>query len=248
MQRILVSNIGYARGLDGGLVPHLLHSYRNVSTTVARQKKALDQYLAMVRKYDPDLCCIIEVDTGSLSSHWFNQFSYLCHHPYAHHDVTVKYVEGSRMAKYALTRGKSNGFMCKHPVEFSKQFFSCGSKRLVYRLELGEGRVMFFTHLALGEKTRTMQLKELRALADQEKGEVLIAGDFNILAGLEELDILVGDGRYELLNKPEDRTFRLFGNRYLLDICVASAALAKKAKLEIIDQPFSDHDALLITL
>jgi endonuclease/exonuclease/phosphatase family metal-dependent hydrolase len=135
----------------------------------------------------------------------------------------------SKLSKLPLTRGKCNGFMARRPYPFQLLYLSHGSKRLLYRIVLEEGLTLYFTHLALGKRTRTLQLKELRGLADNEPGDVLIAGDFNILAGLEELD-----------------TFTLMGRHYLLDLCIASRGAAAHTKVRIIDQPFSDHDALLV--
>jgi endonuclease/exonuclease/phosphatase family metal-dependent hydrolase len=245
--RILISNLGYARHIDGTLLAHLLRSRRHLHTSQAIQKASLDAYKQIVQETRPDLCCLIEIDTGSFTSGGLNQFEYLAN-GFSLRDVSSKYAEGSKLAHFALTKGKCNGFMAARPYPFNRLYFSRGSKRLVYRIELEPALTLLFTHLALGQETRTQQLKELRALADLETGETLIAGDFNILAGLGELSVFVDDGRYTLLNHPERSTFTLFGRHYLLDLCLASAGAAPYAALQVINQPFSDHDALLVSL
>ena len=246
--RILVSNLGYARDIDGTVLSHLRHSYRHFRTPVALQKASLDAYKKIIEETKPDLCCLIEIDTGSSTSGGFNQFEYLAHPDYPMRDVLSKYAVNSRLSGARLTRGKSNGFMASRPYGFERHYLSRGSKRLIYRIVLEDGLVLFFTHLSLKEKIRLQQIKELRALADKEEGDVLIAGDFNIFAGLRELEMFTGDGRYQLLNDAAHGTFTLFGKHYLLDICLASSNAVPRTSLTIIDQPFSDHDALLITV
>lgn len=50
------------------------------------------------------------------------------------------------------------------------------------------------------------------------------------------------------MNDPAQATFRLFHRRYLLDLCIASADLAPCIQVRVIDQPYSDHDALLVKI
>ena len=248
MHRILISNLGYARDIDGTMLAHLLHSYRHFRTPISLQKASLDAYKKIIEDTKPDLCCIIEVDTGSPTSGGFDQFEYLTHTDYPLRDVVSKYAPNSRLCEFWMTRGKSNGFMEKRPYDYKRIYLSLGSKRLLYRIVLEEGLVLFFTHLSLKKEVRLHQIKELRSLADKEVGDVLIAGDFNILAGLRELEIFTGDGRYQLLNDSSQGTFTLFTKHYLLDICLATSNVAARTSIAIIDQSFSDHDALLITV
>ncbi len=248
MHRILISNLGYARNIDGTVLAHLLHSYRHFRTPLSLQKASLDAYKKIIEDTKPDLCCMIEVDTGSPTSGGFDQFEYLAHSDYPLRDVVNKYATNSRLSEFWMTRGKSNGFMANRPYDFKRIYLSLGSKRLIYRIVLEEGLVLFFTHLSLKKEVRLQQIKELRKLADNEEGDVLIAGDFNILAGLSELEAFTGDGRYQLLNDSAQGTFTLFGRHYLLDICLATCNVAARTSLAIIDQPFSDHDGLLITV
>ncbi len=246
--RILVSNLGYARDIDGTVLSHFLHIYRHFFTPIALQKSSLDAYKKIIAESNPDIYCMIEIDTGSPTSGGFDQFEYLACPDYPLRDVVSKYAIHSRLADFWMTRGKSNGFMARKPYVFERQYLSMGSKRLLYRIVLEESLVLFFTHLSLKKDIRIKQIRELRMLADKEEGNVLIAGDFNILAGLSELDILTGDGCYQLLNDSTHGTFTLFGKHYLLDICLVSSKIAARISLTIIDQPFSDHDALLITV
>lgn len=246
--RILVSNLGYARDIDGTLLPHISRGFRHFRTATRIQISSLDAYRAIVQSAQPDLCCMLEIDTGSFTSGWFNQFEYLSDPSYPYRDVCSKYSIDGALSRFILTKGKSNGFMAKRSYAFERLYLSQGSKRLIYRIVLEEGLALFFTHLSLKNNTRSQQLKELRMLADKEAGDVLIAGDFNILAGIDELNIFLGDKQYQLLNNPQQGTFTLFGKHYLLDICVASSRIAAYTKLQIIDQPFSDHDALFIVI
>ncbi len=244
--RILVSNIGYARDIDGALLTHFIRSHRHFYTTYYTQKTSLDTYLEIVKKLKPDICCMIEIDSGSFTSGGFNQFEYLIDSVYPFRDISSKYAIGGKLSNFFMTQGKSNGFMANREYEFERLYLSIGSKRLVYRIVLEKGLVLFFTHLSLKKIVRRQQMKELRIIADKENCDVIIAGDFNILAGIDEIDVFTGDGCYQLLNNPEEGTFSLFGKHYLLDLCIVSKSIVTQTSLQIIDQPFSDHDGLFI--
>lgn len=248
LHRILVSNLGYARDIDGSILRHLKHGLRHFRTSVFVQKNALDAYRQIIKDANPHLCCLIEVDTGSFTSGWFNQFSYLEDSAYILRDVVSKYAVDRQHHHLSAFHGKCNGIMANRLYAYERLYLACGSKRLLYRIVLEEGLTLFFTHLSLHRSIRLQQLKELRVFADKEKGDVLIAGDFNILAGVDELSVLCGDKKYRILNNPEEGTFTLFGKHYLLDVCIANCSAQSHFSVKVIDQPFSDHDALLVTV
>jgi hypothetical protein len=80
----------------------------------------------------------------------------------------------------------------------------------------------------------------------REEGEVIFLGDFNILSGLEEITPLLDHGRFVLLNQQDIPTFFFHKRKLVLDLCVCSRTIGKKAVLKVIPQPYSDHAALIL--
>ena len=173
--RIFFSNIGYAKAFDGGLKSHLLHAYRHVYCPPAVQYQALHQLKTLIDRDKPDLCCLLEIDSGSFYSSYINQISRLIDENYPFHDIADKY--GNLLRKLPLHKGKSNAFMARKKVPFERRYFASGSKRLVYRVQI-EKIVLYFAHFSLRASTRQKQFKQVHEWMNAESGEVILLGDF----------------------------------------------------------------------
>jgi len=246
--KILFSNLGYARGLGGGLVEHALHAYRHLYCSPAVQKKSLNQLSQLIMAESPDLCCFVEIDRGSMGSARFDQLAHLTTEKYPFGDIENKYGPTSILRKLAYTSGKSNAFLARRDYQFEKQYFSCGYKRLIYKISLDNNVRLFFAHFSLNKSTRAQQLLEARELMEREEGETLLLGDFNILTGLQEMRSFLSDGRFILLNDPQIPTFFIHNRKLVLDLCICSKALGANASLKIVPQSYSDHAALVLHL
>lgn len=242
--KILLSNLGYLRDVDGTAASHLAKSWRHVYCPLSVQYRSLAALRTIISEHNPDLICLLEIDTGSLTSGGLNQFALLSH-DYPCHDVASKYDANSYLQRWSVTKGKSSAFLAKACHAFERIYFTSGTKRLVYRVEVSDSLAVFFTHLSLKEAVRRQQLRELKVLIEREARDVVVLGDFNILAGLGELDELTDGGRIRLMNDPTASTFQLFKKRYLLDVCLMSQNIGKNARVSVIPQSFSDHDAIL---
>ena len=73
-------------------------------------------------------------------------------------------------------------------------------------------------------------------------------GDFNIHSGFSELAPLLHENNLVLRNKEDAPTFRFHTVRLPLDLCICSHGIAARTELKIIPQPYSDHEALLLTI
>ncbi|MFY9288772.1 MAG: endonuclease/exonuclease/phosphatase family protein [Alphaproteobacteria bacterium] len=244
--KILFSNLGYARGINGGLPHHIGLAHRHFYSSQHVQKIALKQLSDIIALEDPDICCFVEIDNGSFTSARFNQLEALLSEKYSFFDVENKYAPGSLLRSFFLTRGKSNAFIAKKNYSHEKIFFSNGTKRLIYKIMLADGITLFFAHFALSRKVRALQIKEIGDLIKQTPGNALLLGDFNILTGFGELEALVESGRLTLLNKEDEPTFRFHKRHLVLDLCLCSRDLLEVTKLKVIPQPYSDHAALLV--
>ncbi len=246
--KIFMSNIGYARGLNGCLKQHLLHSYRHIYCPIHIQKKVLLKLKNIIRLEEPDLGCLVEIDKGSFNSSFFNQIEHILDDNYPYFDIENKYKEIGYLRKLPIFSGKCNAFFSKTNISCRRLFFSNGTKKLIYRIELTNNLVLFFAHFSLNSKVRQKQYQEIKALIKSESGEILIMGDFNAFKGFDELSSLLEDTNLKIINDEFLPTFTFHRSKHAIDLCIASSSLIPHLNLKIIDQAFSDHSALLLTI
>lgn len=243
--RILLSNVGYARGINGTLAAHLLHAHRHVWCPPGVQCDVMGALKGIIRHTNPDLCCLLEVDTGSANSAGINQLTYLQDADYPFIHAENKYQVGSRRQRAYFSRGKSHALMGKRAFPYTLHYFSHGTKRLIYRVDLDERTHLLFTHFSLYAKVRQRQFAEIATLAERTDGEVMVLGDFNVLTGLHEITPLLNSSNLVLMNDESIPTFLFHRRNLTLDLCLCSPGLAQRTQVHIIPQPFSDHEALL---
>lgn len=242
--KILMSNLGYARGINGCLTHHIRYAHRHLYCTPLVQAQVLGQLSHIMKAEQPDICCFVEIDKGSFDTSRFNQLDHLLSDDYPYYDVENKYGEGSILRSLAFTRGKSNAFISRTKLAYEKIYFTHGTKRLIYKIELEEGLTLFFAHFSLKKLVRTRQLHQTRDLMHETPGEVIFMGDFNVLTGLNELSPLIKDEGLVLLNNADTPTFTFHMRKLVLDLCLCTPSVAKRTSLRIIPQPYSDHAAL----
>lgn len=243
---ILFSNLGYARGIDGSLRQHIGRFHRHFYTDTTQQEQVLSQLKNIIKAEGPDVCCFVEIDSGSWTTGYFNQLNHLMDDEYVIYDLAGKYGEDSLLAQMPFFKGKCSAFLSRIPVEHQKLYFRHGSKRLIYKLNLPDNITLFFAHFSLQARVRAKQFEEVRNLVLDCKGDVIILADFNITQGFKELQPLLKGTDLCVLNNEEDHTFLFCGNRWVLDLCICSQSLAARTSLQVVPQPFSDHAALLV--
>jgi endonuclease/exonuclease/phosphatase family metal-dependent hydrolase len=237
--------MGYAKGINGSLMHHAAFFSRHLYTPHMVQKNALAQLTEIIEAEDPDLCCLVEIDGGSLHVGYLDQLGALKNQNYEFHDISDKYGPQNILAQMPFHKGKSNAFMAKQSMEFQRHYLADGSKKLLYSLNLPGDIVLFFAHFSLKRKVRLRQFHELKRHLS-EHAKVIVLGDFNIMHGFSELDPLLMDGNLQLLNRHNEPTFRFHQRNHVLDLCLCSKDLAERMRLKVIPQPFSDHAALLV--
>lgn len=250
--RILFSNIGYAKGIDGSLRQHIARFARHFYSRLSVQEQVLKELNAIITLERPDLCCFVEIDSGSIQSARHNQMQPLINETYAHYDVADKYGPDSNVSQMPLHGGRSNSFMSREKLSFEKLYFKNGTKRLIYKIALPPeipGNIhVFFTHFSLRKKIRAKQFEEVRQIILQTPGETILLADFNIFYGFKELAPLLQTENLVVLNNEKDTTFQFSGKHLALDLCLCSSSLSSRLALHIIPQPFSDHAALLVEI
>lgn len=245
---IFMGNLGYLRGINGYLSHHFRYAHRHFYCSRMVQEACLKQVIHIIEQEQPDICCFVEIDKGSANAKSFNQLEALVTDQYPFFDIENKYGPLSRLRKLPLTSGKSNGFMSKKKLAYEKIFFTHGTKRLIYKVAIRQDITLFFAHYSLKKATRIRQLLQTRDIVKETPGEVILLGDFNIHSGFSELDPLLQNSDLVLMNKEDAPTFRFHKSSLPLDLCICSKELAKRAELKIVPQPYSDHEALVLTI
>lgn len=245
--KILFSNLGYAKGISGSFTHHVMYGYRHFYHPAHKQQAVLEQFRSLLINTAPDICCMVELDSGSRSSGYLNQLSGLMCKDYCHGDIAGKYGEDRWINHLPFHRGKSNGFIARQDFTFERHYFPYGSKRLMHQLRLADDIILIFTHFSLRHTTRTKQLTYISEHIKKLDSQVILLADFNILRGMNELMPLMQEAKLVMPPEQTMPTFRFLRRLSMLDVCLCSAQLAEKVKVDVIPQPFSDHAALLVT-
>tara|TARA_B100001750_G_C15519506_1_gene610224 strand:+ start:1328 stop:2074 length:747 start_codon:yes stop_codon:yes gene_type:complete len=246
MTRILFSNLGYARGIDGSLQQITRRFHRLIYCRQSTQETVLRYLKHIIVREDPDLCCFVEIHSGGRFIGKLNQLQSLLGDEYPAFDIANKYGDDNFIRHMPLHRGRSNAFMAKKDVSFDRVYFPHGTKRLIYNVDIGRNTRVLFTHFSLNFHTRKKQFSYIANYLKSCNGHFILLADFNIFQGFTELDDFIKTTGLVILNKEDDHTFQFYKRKLALDLCICSPEIVDNATLKIIDQPFSDHDALLL--
>jgi len=246
--KIFMSNIGYARGLNGCLKQHILHSYRHIYCPLKVQVEAISQLKTIIENEKPDIGCLLEIDKGSFNTGYYNQIEKIIDQNYPYFNIENKYSKKGYLNKLPIFNGKSNALFSNNILDYQKLSFSHGTKKLIYRINLKNNITLFFAHFSLRKNIRSKQFKELRSIVESEDNDVIIMGDFNIFNGFQELYPLIHKSDLCVINDEKLPTFTFHKWKFPIDLCICSSKLSDKVTLNIIDQPYSDHAALILKI
>lgn len=240
MVRIIYANLGYLREIDGSLAHHIRRAHHHVFTPRAAQLRSLALVKNTLRELRPDLSCFVEIDQGSLTNGFFDQFPTLREDHHLTGTIDNKYSATRKYPRLSISRGKSNAFLSSRTVDFTRRYLDHGKKRLVYDIDIEGIRVMV-AHCALVKRTRALQFQQIAGWIAERDVPTIVVGDFNAMSGAGELAPLLRCGRLVHANRLLGPTFRFGPWRASLDTCLISRELEKHCRIEILDQPFSDH-------
>ncbi len=235
--KILLSNVGYATGLNGSYKDYFLKFYRYIFRSKSITNTVLKKLKTLIKNEKPDVCCLIEVENTHLKT--------LAQDTNAHVEFSNKYGQKSFLRKLPLFQKKGNGILTTLDIPFQKHFFKHGTKKLIYEVQLNTDTSIFMAHFSLNKSTRTKQFQEINTLI-KNKRNVIICGDFNIFDGLSELTPLLKDTDLHMVNKPNDKTFPSYRPKHILDIFITSKNIEIN-ELKVLSVPFSDHLPVLLT-
>jgi endonuclease/exonuclease/phosphatase family metal-dependent hydrolase len=184
--RFLLYNIRYGAGV--GKRFHLPVPY---SGYFKRTNGNLSQIIDFVREINPDIIGLLEVDSGSYRAEKSNQAEAIASEIKQYHVYQSKYPSDSLAQKVPVVNKQGNAILTSQKIISHRfHYFNEGIKRLVIELELQDFNI-FLVHLSLKFRHRHYQLQELhRMIKDLEK-PVIVAGDFNVFWGDQELQLFL---------------------------------------------------------
>ena len=198
-----------------------------------------------INKYKPDIVGLVEVDLGSFRMYSRNQATLLGRITRNNNVYQYKYEEDSNYMKFPMVRKQGNALLSKKPVlreEF--HYLDIGMKKLIIEVETKDV-IVFLVHLALGGKTRQKQIVQLYNLVKNCKKPVIVAGDFNVFWGEEEIEMFLQASNLKNINTRKDPTFPSWNPKRELDFILCSEEI-KINNYKVIQTQLSDHLPILI--
>lgn len=236
--RILLYNVGYQTELSGSLWSYLLGFYRYLYTPGFIMRRVRRSVYELLDEYHPDVCCFAEMHRKRASLH---------PRSYTHHDADVKYGPKSWLRRIPFFRDNCNGFLSHQALPFRKLYFSRGTKRLIYEIQLNASLRVLFVHLALSARVRRVQCEELAQIV-LDGCPAIVCGDFNVFRGTEELTALTERCGLKLVNGAGQATFPAFHPRKALDLFLCPPQFAD-ATVTVLGQVHeSDHLPVLLEI
>ena len=237
--KFLLYNIRYGTG------KYLNQPLKHIRGYLGHSLEHIGRIGEFIKKYDPDIVGLVEVDLGSFRTKEKNQAELLGKMTENYYVYRHKYQENSKYMKMPMVRKQGNAFLSKMETKSQKfHYLDDGMKKLVIEIETGSV-IVFLVHLALGGKTRLKQLVQFRKLIQDCKKPFIVAGDFNVLWGSEEIELfLEASGLYNV-NSHKDPTFPSWAPKKELDFILCSRDIKVK-NYKVIKTLLSDHLPILM--
>jgi endonuclease/exonuclease/phosphatase family metal-dependent hydrolase len=237
--RFLLYNIRYCAGIGSKF--HLPLPYAGY---LKRSGENFDQITEFIRTASPDIVGLVEVDSGSFRTANSCQAESLARQMGFNHVVESKYREGSMVGRVPVLCNQGNALLFKQDiVEHKFHFFKQGVKRLVIEARTGDVTV-FLVHLSLTYRNRQNQLEQLYKMVRQATGPVIVAGDFNVLWGDQELELFLAASGLRNANSEGIPSHPSKSPKRQLDYILHSPDLVMEG-FTIPDVQFSDHAPLI---
>lgn len=189
--KLLFYNLGYARGITGSTESYIKRGATVLYQSKFSQQQILNKVADLLEKESPDVFLCAEIALGSFGNQYFNQHEYLKTKCLAvkKDSATSKYGV-SALGRFPFHKGNANGVISFVDADIHHYYMPKSRKKLVLITKI-DGLTIFSVHLPLVRVDRSRQLQELSRLVNECDGDVVVCGDFNIFAGLNELSALL---------------------------------------------------------
>jgi Metal-dependent hydrolase len=237
--RFLLYNIRYAAGHGSRFhfpfpyAGYLRHSHDNFS-----------KIREFIRSVQPDVMGLVEVDGGSFRTDQLCQAEMLADQLGYYHVIETKYGSASMAKRLPLLKTQGNAVLTRMPIISHRfHYFDEGVKRLVIQV-CTERLTIFLVHLSLTYRNRQYQLERLYKLIRQVDRPMILAGDFNVLWGMRELELFLGATGLISAHPEKKPSYPSRAPKRELDFILHSPEL-KVVHFHIPSVTYSDHAPLI---
>jgi endonuclease/exonuclease/phosphatase family metal-dependent hydrolase len=237
--RLLVYNIRYATGTGPAF-----HLPVPGAGYLRSSRRVLDDITQFIRREDPDLIGLVEVDTGSIRSGMVNQPKHIADSLGHYTAYECKYGSNSINNLVPIVRKQANALLAAPRVTGERfHYFDTGIKRLIIELEL-DAVCVFLVHLSLKYRHRQYQLRTLYDLIAGATKPVIVAGDFNTFWGTHEIYLFMHASGLRSANALGLPSYPSRKPRVELDFILVSESIEVK-DFRIPEVRYSDHRPLI---
>lgn len=237
--RFLLYNIRYAAGRGGRF--HFPFPYAGY---LRRSHTNFDKILEFIRSVQPDILGLVEVDGGSYRTDQSCQAEMIAAQLGYHHVIETKYGSASMANRIPLLKTQGNAVLTRMPIISHRfHYFDEGVKRLVIQV-CTERLTIFLVHLSLTYRNRQYQLERLYKLIRGVDRPMILAGDFNVLWGMRELELFLGATGLVSANPEKLSSYPSRAPKRELDFILHSPEL-QVVHFQIPHVTYSDHAPLI---
>ena len=237
--RLMIYNIRYATGTGPAF-----HLPLPGAGYLRSSRQVLSQITDFIKRQDPDVVGLIEVDTGSIRTGMVNQADFIARSIGHYSTFECKYGQSSVNQLVPIVRKQANAFLAAPRVRGERfHYFDTGIKRLIIELELDDIAI-FLVHLSLKFRHRQYQLRYLYDLVRRTSKPVIVAGDFNTYWGDHEIYLFMQAAGLANANARGLPSYPSSSPRKELDFILHSAQIEVN-RFEIPDIQLSDHLPLI---
>jgi endonuclease/exonuclease/phosphatase family metal-dependent hydrolase len=187
---------------------------------------------------------LVEVDGGSFRTGRLCQAEIIARQFGFYHVIETKYGSSSVASRIPLLKSQGNAVLTRMPIISHRfHYFDEGVKRLVIQV-CTERLTIFLVHLSLTYRNRQYQLERLYRLIRRVDRPMILAGDFNVLWGVRELELFLGATGLVSANPEKKPSHPSRAPKRELDFILHSPEL-KVTHFQIPAVTYSDHAPLI---
>ncbi|MDP3901728.1 MAG: hypothetical protein Q8Q37_02000 [bacterium] len=243
--KILSFNTCYGNGFSKGWWQYLIESWRYFYAGTRNFKKIVK----LVKEINPDVAALTEIEGGSYRVNFVDQVKILAKEiGFATTFRHAKSGPNSILKKLPIFRNLCNAILAKgKDVVCRYRYLNDGVNRLVIQASITPEIDLFLVHLALINRVRKRQIRELSELIKSSSKKIILTGDFNTFGGLPELSLLARSNKLHSVNRYSQPTFPSWGPNRELDFFLISSDIKVK-DFRIIESDLSDHLPILLEI
>ncbi|MAF99123.1 MAG: hypothetical protein CMH61_00780 [Nanoarchaeota archaeon] len=250
MVKLVCYNIEYCEGISG-------HWYQYLKFwKIIFPPKNLDQKIVdRLKKLNPDILALVEVDTGSFRSKKDEVKFFQKKLGLKSFVEKVKYPHRGWLQFFhyvPILNKQANAIISRYDIKDVKyHLFHEGTKRVVIDATVRCPRkvTLLLAHLALGGWVRAKQIKELIKVVNKIKNPVILMGDFNTFGGIKEIEELLEKTHLKDKSRLNKHSLKMTQPTWhpvrRLDYVLTSPRIKVK-KYRVLNFPFSDHKPLFV--